>query len=253
MKVVILAGGKGSRISEYTNEIPKPMITIDNKPILIHVMHTYAKYGFKDFIIALGYKSEVIKNFFLNYYNYQNDFTINLKDNSIDIINKHTLDWNISLIDTGVNSMTGGRLKKLSKHINEPSFFVSYGDSLGNINLTQLKDFHEKHKKLVTVTAVRPQARFGELEIANDNTVNDFKEKPQVKTGWINGGYFLMKKEFLNFIDNENTILEKEPLEKAAQNGELMAFKHVGNWQCMDTLRDKENLEILLSKKNIFY
>ncbi len=252
MKVVILAGGKGSRISEYTQDIPKPMIHIGNRPILWHVMKSYAKYGYNDFILALGYKSHVIKEYFLNYDVYSKDIQINTKSKSIKFFNNDNVDWNISLIDTGNNSMTGGRLKNLKNFVGDKTFFLSYGDSIGDVDLKKLYNFHKSHGKLVTVTAVRPQARFGELEISN-NKVREFKEKPQVKTGWINGGYFLIEPKFLEYIENENTILEKEPLENVAKEGQLMAYKHEGSWHCMDTVRDKENLELLLkSKNNIF-
>ncbi len=250
MKVVILAGGKGSRISQYTNDIPKPMINIGNKPILWHVMNSYAKYGYKDFILALGYKSHIIKEYFLNYDVYSNNFEINTKSKSIKFFEDNRIDWNVSLIDTGIDSMTGGRLKNIKNYIKDDPFFLSYGDSIGNIDLKKLYEFHKSHGKLVTVTAVRPQARFGELDISNKNVVQNFKEKPQVKTGWINGGYFLIEPKFLDYIENENTILEKEPLENVAKEGQLMAYQHEGSWHCMDTVRDKENLESLLENKN---
>ena len=252
MKVVILAGGKGSRISEYTQNIPKPMIEISGKPILWHIMKIFAKYKFNDFYLALGYKSEIIKEYFLNYYNYTNDIKIDLSNNNVDFFNSKKIDWKISLIETGLETMTGGRLKNIKKYLDDQSFFVTYGDGLGNINIDELLKFHKSHGKLVTVTAVRPQARFGEINIEN-NCVTSFMEKPQVNSGWINGGFFVMEKEFLDYIENESTILEKDPLELASKNNQLMAYKHFGDWHCMDTIRDKENLEYIFKKKNIFY
>ncbi len=251
MKVVILAGGRGSRISEYTDSMPKPMIEIGSKPILWHIMNYYSKFGHKEFNIALGYKAEKIKEYFLNYNIHNSNFTINLKNKNIIIEKPSTEDWNVSLIQTGLNTMTGGRVKKMKNYIDNKSFFLSYGDSIGNINISELLNFHNSHNKLITVTAVRPQARFGELEIEN-NQVKNFSEKPQVTDGWINGGFFVIKPEFLDYIQGDNTILEKEPLEKAALEGQLMSYKHEGEWYCMDTLRDKENLESVLKSKKEF-
>lgn len=253
MKVVILAGGKGSRISEYTQDIPKPMIKIGEKPIIWHIMNTYSKFGYKNFYIALGYKSEIIKQYFLNYQTYSYDFQVNIKNKSIKMFDAQNEDWNVSLINTGINSMTGGRLKNLKKYIDDGPFFLSYGDSIGNVDLKKLYDFHKSHGKLVTVTAVRPQARFGELEILDNNIVQKFQEKPQVTTGWINGGYFVIEPKFLDYIADENTILEKYPLENVAKEGQLMAYKHFGNWHCMDTIRDKDNLDTLLKNNKILF
>ena len=227
MKVVILAGGFGTRLSEYTQTIPKPMINIRGKPMLLHIMKLYAKHGFKNFYIALGYKGEMIKKFF----------------------NKKFFDWNINLIETGKNTMTGGRLKRLKKYIGKETFMMTYGDGLSNINLKKLLKFHKKNKKLVTVTAVRPPARFGTLKLKG-HCVSYFKEKSQLDEGWINGGFFVIQPEFFKFIKNDSTYLEREPLEKATKKKQLAAFKHDGFWQCMDTKRDKDKLnEILKSKK----
>ena len=227
MKVVLLAGGFGTRLSEYTKTIPKPMIKVGGKPILLHIMKLYAKYGFKDFYIALGYKGEIIKNFF----------------------NKKFYDWNINLIETGKNTMTGGRLKRLSKYLENDTFMMTYGDGLSNINLKQLLKFHKKNKKLVTLTTVRPPARFGVIKLKG-NKVRYFKEKSKLDEGWINGGFFIMEPKFLKFIKNDNTYLEREPLEKASKKKQLVAFKHTGFWQCMDTKRDRDKLNnILISKK----
>ena len=228
MKVILLAGGFGTRLSEHTKTIPKPMINIAGKPMLLHIMQLYAKYGYKDFYIALGYKGEVIKNFF----------------------NKKFFDWNINLIETGGSTMTGGRLKRLKKYIGNETFMMTYGDGLSNVNLEKLLKFHKKNKKLVTLTAVRPPARFGVLKL-NGKYVSYFKEKSKLDEGWINGGFFVMEPEFLKFIKNDNTYLEREPLEAATKKGQLIAFRHEGFWQCMDTKRDMDRLNKILNSKKI--
>ena len=228
MKVVLLAGGFGTRLSEYTKTVPKPMIYIGDKPMLLHIMKLYAKYGFKDFYIALGYKGEIIKKFF----------------------NKKFFDWNINLIETGKNTMTGGRLKRLKKYIGKETFMMTYGDGLSNINLKKLLKFHKKNKKLVTLTAVRPTARFGALKLKGHH-VSYFKEKSRLDEGWINGGFFVMEPEFLKFIKSDNTYLEREPLEQVTKKKQLAAFKHEGFWQCMDTKRDKDKLNMILKSKKI--
>ena len=239
MKVIILAGGKGTRISEYTKTIPKPMIKIGKKPILIHIISHYLKYENKDFFIAIGHKSSVIKKYFKNFKRLDEPFFYKL--NNIKI--------SITLSYTGKNTMTGGRIKRMSKFINQnESFMFTYGDGVSNININNLKKFHKKNGKLITVTAVRPPARFGEITIRN-NFVHTFKEKPQVSQGWINGGFFIAKDKFFDLIKGDKTILEKEPLEKAAKRKQLYAYKHSGFWKCMDTSRDKEVLEKILKKK----
>jgi len=226
MKVVILAGGFGTRLSEYTKTIPKPMVEIAGKPMLFHIMKHYASFGFKNFYIALGYKGKVIKEFF----------------------NKKFFDWNIKLIETGKNTMTGGRLKRLKIHLKKETFMMTYGDGLSNINLKKLLQFHKKNKKLVTLTSVRPPARFGVIKLAG-NKVSYFKEKSKLDEGWINGGFFVMEPQFLNYIKNDNTYLEREPLEKLTRRKQLAAFRHDGFWQCMDTKRDKDKLEKILKRK----
>jgi len=226
MKVVILAGGFGTRISEYTKTIPKPMIRINKKPIIVHIMEHYAKYGFTEFYIALGYKGSVIKRYFKN----------------------KIFKWNINLIDTGLKTMTGGRLKRLKKLLGKETFLMTYGDGLSDINLTELLKFHNRRKKLVTLTAVRPPARFGAIKLTGNN-VKTFKEKDKMDEGWINGGFFVIEPEFLNLIKNDQTFLEKEPLEKVSSKSQLVAFKHKGFWQCMDTKRDKDKLEQILKNK----
>ena len=227
MKVVILAGGLGTRISEYTKTIPKPMIKIKNKPILHHIMDHYAKFGFKEFYIALGYKGNVIKKYFKKQ---------NLKS------------WNINLVETGKDTMTGGRLKKLQKKIGNETFMLTYGDGLSNINIKKLLRFHKKFKKISTLTAVRPPARFGAIKLKGTK-VAYFKEKSKLDEGWINGGFFVMEPEIFRYIKNSKTYLEKEPLENISKKKELVAYKHYGFWQCMDTKRDKDLLEKILKNK----
>ncbi len=244
MKVIILAGGFGTRLSEYTEDIPKPMVKIGNRPILWHIMRTFAHYDHKDFYLALGYKAEVIRSYFLNYSLVNSDFTIDLSSGIIDPHKENTIDWRISLIDTGLNTMTGGRIKRLERAIGNEPFLLTYGDGVADINLDSLIKFHESHGKMVTVSAVHPGARFGELKI-DDQKVIAFQEKPQTSQGWINGGYFVIQPEFFDLIEGDETILERTPLEKVASIGELMAYKHEGYWQCMDTKRDRDNLDIL--------
>ena len=242
MKTIILAGGKGTRISEYTKTIPKPMIKIGNKPILIHIIEHYSKYGHKDFFIALGHKSQVVKNYFKKFKKLDEAFNYKIKNFNV----------TITLSYTGENTLTGGRIKRMAKFINKnEDFMFTYGDGVSNVNIKRLVQFYKKNKKLITVTAVRPPARFGEITIKN-NRVNTFKEKPQVTTGWINGGFFISNYNFFKLIKNDKTILEKEPLEQASKNNQLYAFKHKGFWKCMDTLRDKEVLEKIYKKKNKF-
>ena len=228
MKIVLLAGGFGTRLSEYTKTIPKPMIEVGGQPMLIHIMKQYAKYGFKDFYIALGYRGEVIKKFF----------------------NKNFFDWKINLIETGQNTMTGGRLKRLKKYVGKSTFMMTYGDGISNVNLDKLLQFHKKNKKLVTLTAVRPPARFGALKLKG-NAVSYFKEKSKLDEGWINGGFFVMEPKFLKLIKDDNTYLEREPLEIVTKKKQLAAFRHEGFWQCMDTKRDKDNLNKIFKNKKI--
>ena len=242
MKVIILAGGFGARLSEYTESIPKPMVTVGGKPILWHIMNTYAKFEHKDFYIALGYKSEVIKEYFLNYRTLNSDFTVDLTNGDILAHQQDAVDWKVTLVDTGLNSMTGGRVKRMRDLIGDEPFLLTYGDGLANVDIDALVNYHKSHGKMVTVSAVHPAARFGELDI-NNNVVTSFKEKPQITQGWINGGYFVMEPKFFDLIEGDSTILEKEPLEKVAQMGELMSFKHDGFWHCVDTKRDRDSLE----------
>ena len=226
MKVVILAGGLGTRLSELTKTIPKPMVKINGKPIIVYIMEQFAKYGHKDFYIALGYKGSVIKKYFKNRFP----------------------NWNINLIDTGKKTMTGGRLKRLNKYLADNTFLMTYGDGVSNVNINELVRFHKKQNKMVSLTAVRPPARFGALKIQN-NKVKYFKEKSKMDEGWINGGFFVIEPKFFRFIKNDKTYLEREPLENLCKKKQLSAFKHSGFWQCMDTKRDKENLEKILKKR----
>ena len=228
MKVVILAGGLGTRISEYTKFIPKPMIKIKKLPILVHIMKHYSKFGFNEFYIALGYKGNVIKKYF----------------------KKKRFNWKINLIDTGKNTMTGGRLKRLEKYLNDENFFLTYGDGLSNVNIIKLLKFHKKNKKLVTVTAVRPPARFGALKLKK-NLVDYFKEKSRMDEGWINGGFFVVSRRFLGFIKNDKTYLEREPLEKVARLKQLSAYRHNGFWQCIDNMRDLISINKKIKEKKV--
>ena len=225
MKVILLAGGFGTRLSEYTDTIPKPMVQIGEKPILWHIMNLYAQYQHKDFFVALGYKGEVIKNYFTN------------------IPEK----WKLNLIDTGQKTMTGGRVKRLQKLIGKETCMLTYGDGLSNINLDSLLAFHKNHRKLITVSAVRPPARFGAIKLNGDRVIS-FKEKSHLAEGWINGGFFVIEPGFFDLIDGDDTYLEREPLERAVNKGELFAYKHKGFWQCMDTKRDRDYLEEIYSK-----
>ena len=244
MKVVILAGGFGTRLSEYTESIPKPMVSIGGKPILWHIMNIYARFGYKDFYIALGYKAEVIKEYFLNYRTLNSDFTVDLSNGNLVAHQQDLVDWQVTLVDTGLDSMTGGRVKRLKDFIGDEPFLLTYGDGVADIDIDALVRFHRSHGKMATVSAVHPGARFGELEIQN-HVVTSFKEKPQTSQGWINGGYFVLEPAFFDLIKGDDTILEKEPLEQIAQMGELMSYQHEGFWQCMDTKRDRDALEEL--------
>ena len=225
MKVILLAGGFGTRLSEYTDTIPKPMVQIGSKPILWHIMNFYAQYNHKNFYVALGYKGEVVKKYF----------------------SKISEKWEINLIDTGQKTLTGGRVKRLQKFIGKETCMLTYGDGLANINIDNLLSFHKNHGKLVTVSAVRPPGRFGAIKL-NDDRVVDFKEKSKTDEGWINGGFFVIEPDFFNFIEGDDTYLEREPLERAVKEKELFAYKHEGFWQCMDTKRDMKNLEEIYSK-----
>jgi len=244
VKVVLLAGGFGTRMSEYTESIPKPMVTIGGRPILWHIMKTYAHFGHTDFYVALGYKSEVIKDYFLNYKLLNSSFTMDLATGKATPHVEQDVDWKINLIDTGLNSMTGGRVKRMQPWIGNETFMLTYGDGVANVNIDKLIKFHRSHGKMVTMTAVHPVPRFGELKIEDDQII-DFREKPNMGQGWINGGYFIIEPDFFDLIEGDETILEKNPLETVAELGQLMAYKHEDFWQCMDSKRDRDLLEEL--------
>jgi glucose-1-phosphate cytidylyltransferase len=242
VNVVLLAGGYGTRLNEYTEVIPKPMIKVGGKPILWHIMQTYANFGHKDFYVALGYKAEVIKEYFLNYRALNSDFVVNLSSGKVTPHQVDEVDWRVTLVNTGENSMTGGRVKRMKSFMANETFLLTYGDGVANIDISALLNVHRSHGKMVTMTAVRPAARFGELELDGNQVVN-FEEKPQMHNGWVNGGYFVIEPSFFDLISSDSTLLEREPLEQAAKLGELMAYRHEGFWQCMDTKRDHELLE----------
>ena len=241
MQVVIMAGGRGTRLSEETINIPKPMVRIGDLPVLIHLMEYFASFGHCDFVVALGYKSQVVKEYFTNYLRMRGDLEFNLKTGEIKSLTDSSQPWNVKLIETGDETGTGGRLVRLEKHL-EDEFFYTYGDGLADVNLIQLSEQHRISGKFATVTAVRPPSRFGSLEIAN-NMVHNFKEKLPEEAGWINGGFFLMSKSVLSFIQNETEMFEGSPMERLVAAGELSGYKHEGFWQPMDTLRDKILLE----------
>lgn len=241
MKTIILAGGFGTRLSEETELKPKPMVDIGGRPILWHIMKSYAHYGFTDFSIALGYKGEMIKRFFLDYRLLTSSLSVSLADEKVNWYTGLEEDWSVDLIDTGVNTQTGGRLKRLISTVERDTLMMTYGDGVADINIRDLVRFHREHGKLATVTAVRPPARFGSLTINGDNVVG-FAEKPQVGEGWINGGYFVFEPEVADYIAGDETYLEREPLERLARDGQLAAFRHSGYWQPMDTMRDLQML-----------
>jgi glucose-1-phosphate cytidylyltransferase len=243
MKTVILCGGLGSRLAEETQLKPKPMVEIGGRPILWHIMGMYARHGFKDFLLALGYKSEVIKDYFLQYHARRSDLIIDLKSGKVEYNNPVTEDWRVSLVDTGLHTMTGGRLLRLKDSLElDGTFMLTYGDGVSDVDITALVDFHRSHGRLATVTAVRPPVRFGELD-TKGSEVTSFQEKPQAEQGWVSGGFFVFETGIFDLITDDSTLLERQPLEELARDGELMSYQHSGYWQCMDTLRDKRALE----------
>lgn len=249
IKVVILCGGRGTRLKEETEFKPKPLLTIGDKPILWHIMKTYSHYGYKDFILCLGYKGDMIKKYFLDYEWMNNDFTLNL-GNKKNNLNHHTQieeDWNITFANTGENTQTGGRIKKIEKYINEDNFMVTYGDGVSNVNINKLLEFHKKEGKIGTITGVHPSSKYGNLSINQDNIINEFKEKPLLKDT-INGGFFVFKKEMFNYIKGD-CMLEKEPFEQMVREKQLVLFKHEDFWHCMDTYKDFEDLNKMENDK----
>jgi glucose-1-phosphate cytidylyltransferase len=244
MKVGILAGGVGSRLAEETAVKPKPMVEIGGRPILWHIMMHYAHYGFKEFVIALGYKGEVIKRYMLDYCSLNSNLTLNLESGEVKINSGYKTDWTVDLVDTGIPTLTGGRIKRLAPYLGDQTFMLTWGDGVSDLNLHDLLGFHRSHGKLATLTAVRPPARFGHI-VLQDDQVSEFSEKPQTRAGWINGAFFVLEPGVFDYIDGDDTQWEREPLERLAKDGQLMAYRHRSFWQCMDTLRDKRLLEDL--------
>jgi len=249
MKVVILAGGLGLRMSEETGIQPKPMIEIGGRPILWHIMKIYSHFGFHDFIICTGYKGYVIKEYFANYFLHQSDVTIDLAHNKLEVLNNTAEPWRVTLIDTGQNTMTGGRVKRVQKLIGNEPFLLTYGDGVADIDIHKLIAFHENHGKAITITAVLPEGRFGALSINEDKKVESFLEKPKGDGAWVNGGFFVCEPKIFDYItEGDQTVFEQTPLENLSKDGEMYAYKHQGNWLPMDTLRDKTKLNELIDK-----
>jgi glucose-1-phosphate cytidylyltransferase len=245
MKVVILAGGLGTRLSEETVIKPKPMVEIGGKPILWHIMKIYSHYGFNDFVICLGFKGYIIKEYFSNYFLHMSDVTFDMKTNVMEVHHKKAEPWRVTLVDTGSESMTGGRVKRVAPYLNNETFMLTYGDGVADVDISELLAFHRRHGKSATVSSTQPSGRFGALNIMGNNAVTSFQEKPAGDGSWINGGFMVLEPQVLERIKGDATVFEKEPLEGLAHDGELMAFKHRGFWQPMDTLRDKTQLEEL--------
>jgi glucose-1-phosphate cytidylyltransferase len=245
MKTIILAGGFGTRLSEETQLKPKPMVEVGGRPVLWHIMKIYSHYGFNEFTVALGYKADVIKRYFLDFAEFSGNLTVKIKDGKSRVLQREHEEWTIHLEDTGIATNTGGRIKKLSEFVKDDTFMVTYGDAVSDININELVAFHKSHKKLATLTAVRPPARFGGLYIDDDKKISNFTEKPQSGEGWINGGFLVLEPEVLNLIEKAETSLESIVLEELAASGQLMAYCHKGFWQCMDTQRDLNYLENL--------
>lgn len=252
MKVVIFAGGIGTRISEESHLRPKPMIEVGEKPLLWHIMKIFAAQGFNDFIICLGYKGYMIKEYFYNYYLYNSDITIELKDNQVQVLNSNSEDFKVTLVDTGLNTKTAGRLQKIKHHIQDEEFMLTYGDGVADININNLLTFHKSHGKAATVTAVQPVGRFGVMHVADDGLVQVFKEKKSEDEGWINGGFFVLNKSVFDFIppNADDVMWEDLPIQSLAAAGQIMAYQHNGFWKCMDALRDKMELEEMWNSGN---
>lgn len=249
MKVVLLAGGFGTRISEESHLKPKPMIEIGGQPILWHIMKEYSAYGFNEFVICAGYKQQVIKEYFANYYLHRSDITFDFTAENATVIHNNVAEpWKVSIVDTGLNTMTGGRIKRVKDYIGDETFMLTYGDGVCDINIQKLYEFHKQSGKLATMTAIQPGGRFGTLDIDADNTIERFSEKRKEDGGWINGGYMVIEPKVIDYIEGDQTIFERAPLERLAAEGQLQAYKHDGFWQCMDTMRDKTLLEELLEQ-----
>jgi glucose-1-phosphate cytidylyltransferase len=247
MKVVILAGGLGTRIAEETEVRPKPMVTIGGRPILWHIMKHYSRWGFCEFVVALGYKGEIIKRYFMDYVDLNGRLTLSLKNRVIERHDRHPEDWKVDLVETGIETATGGRLKRLGDILTSGTFMMTYGDGVSNVDVRGLLDFHRRHGRLATLTAVRPPARFGGLEFDGEQVVR-FSEKPQMGEGWINGGFFVLEPQVLEYIDDDRVPFERDPLERLVSEGQVMAYRHDAFWQCMDTLRDKRLLDAMWDK-----
>lgn len=252
MKAVILAGGFGTRISEETIFKPKPMIEVGGMPILWHIMKWYSHYNINEFIICCGYKGYIIKEYFANYFLHMSDVTFNMEKNSMEVHQKHVEPWKVTLVDTGINTMTGGRLKRVKDYLDDQTFCFTYGDGVNNIDLNELISFHKQNKKLATLSAVQPPGKYGALEIKN-KLVQKFMEKPEGDGGWINGGFFILEPKVIDYIKDDTTIWEREPLEKLSSEDQLVAFKHNGFWQSLDTLRDKNHLEMLWNENKALW
>ncbi len=244
VKVVILAGGLGTRLAEETEVRPKPMVEVGGQPIIWHIMRHYARYDFKDFVVALGYKGEIIKHYMANYCTLQSDMIVDLGTGMINRQQPMSIDWRVELVDTGLATETAGRLKRVQDRVGNSTFMMTYGDGVSNVNIQKLLDFHRAHGKLATMTAVRPPARFGHMEFTGDQ-VTKFTEKPQTEAGYINGGFLVLEPQVFEYIDSDDQKWEREPLERLSADGQLMAYKHDDFWQCMDTLRDKQRLQAL--------
>lgn len=247
MKVVILAGGLGTRLSEETVVRPKPMVEIGGRPILWHIMKIYSHYGFNDFVICLGFKGYMIKEYFSNYFLHMSDVTFDMRNNSMEVHQQHAEPWKVTLVDTGMDSMTGGRLKRVAPYLENETFMLTYGDGVANIDIGDLVRYHRSHGKPATVTSTQPSGRFGALNMGEDGAIHSFQEKPAGDGSWINGGFFVLEPAVIDRIAGDGTVFEKEPLEGLARDGQLMAYRHGGFWQPMDTLRDKQHLEELWS------
>jgi glucose-1-phosphate cytidylyltransferase len=251
MKVLILAGGLGSRLSEETTMKPKPMVEIGGKPIIWHIMKIYSHFGFNDFIILLGYKGYMIKEYFTNYYSHMSDITVDMVNNETHFHNSQAEPWKVTLIDTGLHTMTGGRIRRVQSYANNEPFMLTYGDGIGDINIPELISFHKKHGKAITMTAVQPEGRWGNLQIENDYRVSSFQEKPKGDTNWINGGFFVCQPDIFEYIkEGDETIFERQPLENLAKDQQLYTYKHKGFWKAMDTLRDKKQLNEMIENNS---
>ncbi len=245
MKVVILAGGLGTRLSEETSVRPKPMVEIGGKPMLWHIMKIYSHYGFHDFIVCLGFKGYMIKEYFSNYFLHMSDVTFDMKNNSMEVHQRYAEPWKVTLVDTGAETMTGGRVRRIAPYLSQEPFLLTYGDGVSNVDIEELVRFHHQHGKLATVTAVQPSGRFGALGLSENDQVTSFQEKPEGDGGWINGGFFVLDPKIVSRIEGDRTVFEKEPLEGLARDHQLVAYRHRGFWQAMDTLRDRNHLEAL--------